>query len=170
MLWKLIPLLLLTLSSQNYKLNRSRARTSSVIQSGKIKLSVLEAIEHSEHGRVYPVKLDVKITVWYSDKEESSSFYLPESYYTNAFWSELKENDYAQLPDFKMKHIKAISSECDQVLIFDFERANNNVLLNNEAEIKSEVCRGLEGIGARYLDIKGTAQGFDYKAGFDLQG
>lgn len=162
-----MPLLLsLLVSSQDYKLDRSRSRTSSIIQSGSIHLSVKEPYQHEEYGEVHKVKLDVKVTVAYSRKHETSHFHLPVDYFTKAFWQELKEVDYLDLPDFYIKHVKTINDQCNEVLIYNFKRNQGN-LINDQAEIRSVVCTGGAGIGARTLDMKGSVNGFDYKAGFD---
>lgn len=180
-----------------YKLDNSRARTTSMIKKGWFTAEVTEYLPDAANGPAFNTKLTYDLTIsWVGRKVGTKELEAPEQYFRPEFLEQLRSSKTMDLGTFKVAHkgFATVSTmngkryrNCDKILIHDikndpaewsgFVRAAVHQITQvtgvAETEIKNlkilaHVKSGIAVLGAVKIDISGQASGFDFKAGFDL--
>ena len=180
-----------------YKLDRSRARTSAMVKSGQLEISVANRV-----GDAYPTTIDYEFSVLlggdYKGKEVSN---VHEAYFTPAFMERLRAEKEIITDSYKVKYLGRgdartlkgrVYSQCDKVLIYDLDvekqqelseliravlvpaiSAQHAELLETkgvqveDAKLLVHVHVDVPALGLVKVDMEGIVQGLRGKAGFD---
>lgn len=149
---------------QNYDLDKSRSRTSSMIKEGSLKI----ALDDEPNDGAYNLYIDAKMKLLFGSRKWQTVMKLPEGYFTDEFWTELEQEGEKYLESCTVVYVKNLGSNCHRVLMKDLQEVTGD-LRSNDVTIRADVCRDIKGLGARTIDVSGTESGYFYKAGFDLK-
>lgn len=178
----------------NYKIDKDPKRTSSMLKSGTIKLSVPKEGKDLSKGPAYQVKIDYKFNVaLMGDYEGTKETQIEKEYFTEEFLQELREKGHYEGQYFKADHQGYADAanmdgkfypHCDKILLYDLkEPADLNMFKDllalmidpgsvvrediQDLKILIHVFSGVPVLGAVKVDVSGIYQGMDVKAGGD---
>lgn len=116
----------------NYKVDKNKNRTSDLIKNGWLATRTMEMIPGTEGHKSYRVEIPYEIDVLIGGKQKGTSeVVIPESYFTETFWQELRQNGSYESDKFKVRYLSGnvtvatmqgqTYENCDQVLIYDID-------------------------------------------------
>ena len=179
-----------------YQLDKSRARTTSMIESGSADAVVTEYLPNHERGPSYNVDLNYDFVVqFYGHQKGTSKWAFSKEFFEPGFMENLRATGSYVTPDYKIRHEGYADAQnkdgvlyphCDVILIYDvvipegknaissiLEAAagmNPNAKGNPQIEdlkIRAHIFAATPVLGAVKLDLSGVTQGMNVKAGFD---
>lgn len=180
--------------SANYKIDKDPKRTSSMLKSGTIKLSVPNEGKDQSMGPAYQVKIDYKFNVaLMGDYEGTKETQIEKEYFTEEFLQELREKGHYDGQYFKADHVGYADAtnmdgkfypHCDKILLYDLKEPSNlnffkdflatvaDPLFADREDIQDlkvliHVFVGVPVLGAVKIDVSGIYQGMNVKAGGD---
>ncbi|NBY20659.1 hypothetical protein EBQ74_10575 [bacterium] len=180
--------------SANYKIDKDPKRTSSMLKSGTIKLSVPNEGKDQSMGPAYQVKIDYKFNVaLMGDYEGTKETQIEKEYFTEEFLQELREKGHYDGQYFKADHVGYADAtnmdgkfypHCDKILLYDLKEPSNlnffkdflatvaDPLFADREDIQDlkvliHVFVGVPVLGAVKVDVSGIYQGMNVKAGGD---
>jgi len=116
----------------HYKLDRSRARTSSLIKRGVVTVKVTEELPDEPKGPAYKLRYLYDLTVAFmGQRVGEDDIKVPQRYFTPEFLAELKEKGELEAEEFKIKYlgtedVTTIDGTqyrgCDVVLLYDIKQ------------------------------------------------
>lgn len=177
-----------------FLLDRSSARTSSLVQEGSFATYVTQALPDHQNGPAYETKLDYDIRVRFAGRQRGSyAIALPVSYFTPEFFEQLRESGHFETSQFKVQHLGfanattvdgAVYENCDKIRLYDiqdieslpFAQAARDILQAaagdlpiEDLELVAHVKEGEPVLGAVKLDLTATYSGMPIKLGADYQ-
>jgi hypothetical protein len=179
-----------------YQLDKARARTTSMIESGSAEAIVTEYLPNHERGPSYNIDLNYDFVVqFYGHQKGTSKWVFAKEFFEPAFMANLRATGSYITPDYKIRHEGYADAQnkdgilyphCDVILIYDvvipeeknaissiLEAAagmNPNAKDNPQIEdlkIRAHIFAATPVLGAVKLDLSGVTQGMSVKAGFD---
>jgi len=180
--------------SANYKIDTNPKRTSSMLKSGTIKLSVPKPGEDLSKGPAYQVKIDYKFNVALMGPYQGSKVtQIEQEYFTEEFLKNLREKGHYEGQYFKADHLGYADANnldgkfyphCDKVLLYDLKDPSDlnlfkdllSTLINpqdvdrediQDLKVLTHVFVGVPVLGAVKVDVSGVYQGTNVKAGGD---
>ncbi len=115
----------------NYKLDRDPHRTSQSIRQGIVDLKVLRYLPQFQSGGVYEVELAYDVLVSMVGRQHGKKLIeVPEKYFTQEFWDELRKNGAYNSDQFKIKHEGygdaktmdgRVYQHCDKLYFYDIK-------------------------------------------------
>lgn len=180
--------------SANYKIDKDPKRTSSMLKSGTIKLSVPKEGKDQSKGPAYQVKIDYKFTVaLMGDYEGSKETQIEKEYFTEEFLQELREKGHYEGQYFKADHLGYADAtnldgkfypHCDKILLYDLKEPSRLNMFKDllatvadpgfanrediqDLKVLTHIFVGVPVLGAVKVDISGIYEGMNVKAGGD---
>ena len=181
--------------SANYKIDKDPNRTSSMLKSGTIKLSVPALGKDLSQGPAYLVRIDYDFNVAlmgpYKGTKETQ---IEKEYFTEEFLNELRKTGHYEGQYFKADHLGYADAKnldgkfyphCDKILLYDLREPNMVNFLNNllgpiasaeffdqrediqDLKVLTHIYVGVPVLGAVKVDVSGIYQGMAVKAGGD---
>ena len=168
----------------SYKVDKNKDRTSSLIKDGTMETVVMEASQ-GDSGKTYKVDINYEINLIIGGKQKgTSSVQIPESYFTDTFWNDLRANGSYVTDKFKVKYLSAnvtVSTQqgqtfenCDQVLVYDIPTKKQAIAPFplqggglEDLEIVMYHHPSLPVLGAARMDARGTYLKQKIKMGAD---
>ncbi|MFM8316610.1 MAG: hypothetical protein ACKOA8_20195 [Deltaproteobacteria bacterium] len=180
--------------SANYKIDKDPKRTSSMLKSGTIKISVPGEAKDLSQGPAYRVKIDYDFNISlmgpYKGTKETQ---IEKEYFSEEFLENLRKTGHYEGQYFKADHLGYADAKnldgkfyphCDKILLYDLkEPATVNffneflgTLANPEisdrediqdVKVLAHVYVGVPVLGAVKVDVSGIYQGMAVKAGGD---
>ncbi len=180
--------------SANYKIDKDPKRTSSMLKSGTIKLSVPKEGKDEGKGPSYQVRIDYQFNIaLMGNYEGMKETQIEKEYFSEEFLQELREKGHYEGQFFKADHMGYADARnmdgkfyphCDKILLYDLkEPANLNLfkdllsviatpLIDDREDIENlkvltHIFIGIPVLGAVKVDVSGIYQGMNVKAGGD---
>lgn len=175
----------------NYELDHSRKRTTGMVKDGTLSMEITDYLPDHEDGPMYRTQLSFELDIKMAGKQSGEErILIDEAYFTPEFWTELRAEKYAELTNFKIKHLGiadastlggAVYEDCDKVFLYDIQVDGSTFLRDlfknisddagdfKDMKLGAYVCSEISGFGAAKLDISGKTRGFNFKIGFDLK-
>ena len=178
----------------NYNIDKDPKRTSSMLKSGTIKLSIPKEGEDQSKGPAYQVRIDYKFKVaLMGDYAGSKETQVEKEYFTEDFLKTLREKGHYEGQYFKADHLGYADAKnmdgkfypnCDKVLLYDLKEPSalnlfKDLLANmvnpgdadrsdiQDLKVLTHIYVGVPVLGAVKVDISGDYQGVAVKAGGD---
>ncbi len=178
----------------DYELDRNRNRTTSLIQAGSLKTTILgynEAGENSE--ATYTTEIAYKLDILMAGKQEGvEKPMIAESFFNDEMIHRLRAEKEIQTDNYKAKHLgyqtvknkdgvvyencdiiyfydinMGLSSELNHILFALLGQHDGRFLDNVSAKLARKA--GLPVLSLAKIDIAGRHSGIRFKAGFDLK-
>jgi len=180
--------------SANYNIDKDPKRTSSMLKSGTIKISVPQEGKDQSKGPAYLVKIDYKFNVaLMGDYAGSKETQIEKEYFTEEFLKELREKGHYEGQYFKADHMGYADAKnldgkfyphCDKILLYDLkEPASLNLFKDllttivdpnfgdrediQDLKVLTHIFVGVPVLGAVKVDVSGIYEGMNVKAGGD---
>jgi hypothetical protein len=181
--------------SANYKLDKDPNRTSSMLKSGTIKISVPNEAKDLSQGPAYNVRIDYdfKIAIMgpYQGTKETQ---IEKEYFSEEFLENLRKTGYYEGQYFKAKHMGYADAKnldgkmyphCDKVFLYDLKQPSalnlfsdllgtmaTSEIIPDRADIEdikilAHIFAGVPVLGAVKVDVSGNYDGMPVKAGGD---
>ena len=122
----------------NYKLDKSRARTTSMIKRGTVVAEVIEHLPNDPDGAAYMTKMDYDLRVSFvGEKKGTVNLKAPEEFFTEAFLKQLRQDGQVDTPKFKVRHLgygdaknmdKKLYKNADIIEIYDVDTSTAKTL------------------------------------------
>lgn len=123
-----------------YKVDKTGGRTSGVISSGKLSISILRPLSSPEEPSTvvaYEARLDFDVQARILGQQTGNlSIRAPSEFFTPEFWDQLRVNKFYDTGDFKVKHEGMVAStkamdgkvyeNLDQIFIYDIKPTADN--------------------------------------------
>lgn len=120
----------------DYQLDKDSNRTSSSIKQGTVDLKVLRYKPEYEEKGVYEVELvyDLLVTI-VGPQQGKENIDVPEKYFTQEFWNDLRKNGSYTSDEFKIKHEGygdtrtidgTVYKKCDKLYFYDIKTNSNS--------------------------------------------
>lgn len=153
---------LMFIYNYNFKLNRDKSRTTTIIKSGTLDMRVdNRTVDIEGYGLSYPVTFDISLYLAiYGRKQITQDYFMPVDFF-KADFLESKIGQMIEYPDYNF-YVNKKMGDCYQIKIEGID-----VLNIKKSLIKSLVCPLDDDLGVRKLDISGKFKSFNFKAGFD---
>ena len=179
----------------SYEMNRDR--TSWLIRSGNLKLSVVEHRAESEYGPGYIVRIDYMLNVFMRGKQEGNvGLFVPEVVFGSNFYSDLEENPTMSFGSFDIEYLgqgdaedaDGMSYECTKARVYNIEPSytpgttdgseskvlwiehSGSIEFVNDLELKLRVNPNVPVLGAVQIDVSGVSNnGIGFEAGLDAK-
>lgn len=170
-----------------YTLDKDPKRTSSMIKSGTVDVSVTKAMLDAQPP-AYEVSVQYKVKVaLMGDQEGTEARPVDAEYFTPAFIEKLRKDGSYTGPNFKAKHLGYADAKnldgkqypnCDKVLLYDIQQGHvmNEMMQTffgseradvEDLQVLAHVYAGVPVLGAVKIDANGKYQGMAVKAGGD---
>ncbi len=181
----------------NYELDKSSARTTSLIQSGSAVSTVKEFLPDHPNGPSYNVSLDYDFKVkFYGQRKGTASWPFSQDFFDEQFIINLRTTGIYETPDYKIRHqgyadARTLDGSAypnsDVVLIYDIKVPEKALILDllyasvgidpsasnkpplEDLTIKAHLFAGVPVLSAVKLDLAGKVQGINAKAGLDYR-
>jgi hypothetical protein len=180
--------------SANYKIDTNPKRTSSMLKSGTIKLSVPNEGADQSKGPAYQVKIDYNFNVVMMGPYKGSKVtQIEQEYFTEDFLKNLREKGHYEGQYFKADHLGYADAtnldgkfypHCDKVLLYDLRDPSDLNLFKDllakmvnpqdgdrediqDLKVLTHIFTGIPVLGAVKVDVSGVYQGTNVKAGGD---
>jgi hypothetical protein len=180
--------------SANYNIDKDPQRTSSMLKSGTVKLSVPKEGEEQNKGPAYQVNIDYQFKVALMGNYQGSKVtQLEKEFFTEEFLVNLREKKHYESPYFKADHLGYADAKnldgkfyphCDKILIYDMKQPGEfnfftellATMVNPEdpdrvdiQDLKAlaHIYAGVPVLGAVKVDVSGNYNGMHVKAGGD---
>jgi hypothetical protein len=176
----------------DYELDRSAARTSSLIQDGTLSLYITQHLPDQQGGAAYETKLDYDFRLRYAGRQQGTKgMAVPFQFFTPEFMAELRRTGHYESASFKVDHLGYADARnldghlyenCDKIRIYDIEDLDAPFvqvavgLLEaavaapiDDFVIVAHIKEGEPVLGAVKLDIAGKYSGLNVKAGADFR-
>lgn len=181
--------------SANYKIDKDPKRTSSMLKSGNIKLSVPAQAKDLSQGPAYQVRIDYDFNIAlmgpYKGSKETQ---IEKEYFTEEFLEELRKNGHYEGQYFKADHLGYADAKnldgkfyphCDKILLYDLREPSVLNLFGDllgtmvtadrfnfrediqDLKVLTHIYVGVPVLGAVKVDVSGVYQGMAVKAGGD---
>ncbi len=178
----------------NYKIDKDAKRTSSMLKSGTIKLSVPKEGQDLSKGPAYEVHIDYKFDIALMGPYQGNKItQIEKEYFTEEFLVTLREKGHYEGQYFKANHLGYADAKnldgkfyahCDKILLYDIKEPANlsmfseflaTVLAEQGADreniqdlkVLAHISTGIPVLGAVKVDVSGVYNGMDVKAGGD---
>lgn len=182
----------------NYVLDKNSARTSGIVASGTSASEVMNFQPNHAYGPSYGVDLSFDVVIKLHGPEKgTTSWILPEEFFTPKFMENLRTTGYYETPDYKIKHegrgdTRTIDGTnyvgCDKIFIYDVKLPEDSGLRRivaaaagidpndldvenaiQDLELRAHVYPGIPALGAVKIDLAVKAQKVNLKFGFDYK-
>jgi hypothetical protein len=158
-----------------FQLDRSRARTMSVVRDAKAADTVVRR-EEGGGSPYYVVELRYVMYVYLlGDQDGLMTLHVPAEYFTPEFLVGLRQSRMYRAADFSMEWLGqrtvttlegVVYRDCDDVVIRDVRSETPTPA--TDLEIHTCIAPGAPGLGAVQLDMTGRLHGFRLRGGLDL--
>ncbi len=181
-----------------YQLDKSRVRTTGMLESGSAEGIVKDYLPDHEQGPSYNVELNYDFVVqFYGHQKGTTKWAFTKEFFEPTFMENLRATGTYVTPDYKIRHEGyadarnldgVVYPHCDVILIYDVvipEQINaiSSILFaaagmdpNNKAnadiedlKIRAHIFSSVPVLGAVKLDLSGVARGMNVKAGLDFR-
>ncbi len=179
-----------------YKLDRSRNRTTALIQSGVVDMSIKEHIPDHAQGDSLKVSYNYNLSIMFSGQEKGSGdLILLSQYFTPEFLEKVRSGEMVSTDHFKIKYLGSEDvtikgktyTQCDLVQIYDVNlpklnddptmvkllaaltsSSTQNLADVEQLAIKAAIKHGeIPVLGAVKIDVDAVVRGMKVRAGFD---
>lgn len=172
----------------NYKLDKDPKRTSSMINSGKMKVTVAKAQEMAS-GPGYVIDIDYVFNVNFLGNQTGAEYVTVEKeFFTEEFIVNLREKKHYEGAYYKADHVGYADAKtmegklyknCDKVLLYDMKSAPKflvdlfaDITDGERAKIQNmkalvHVYPGIPAMGGAKIDVTGKSSGQNVKVGAD---
>jgi len=179
----------------NYKIDKDPNRTSSMLKSGTIKLSVPGEAKDQSQGPAYRVRIDYNFNVaLMGPYQGSKETQIEKEYFTEEFLEELRQKGHYEGQYFKADHLGYADAKnldgkfyphCDKILLYDLREPSILNLFNEllgriasagllagrediqDLKVLTHIYVGVPVLGAVKVDVSGVYEGMPVKAGGD---
>ena len=180
-----------------YQLDKSRARTTGMIESGSAEAVVSQYLPDHERGPSYSVDLNYDFVVqFYGHQKGTAKWSFGKDFFEPSFMENLRATGTYVTPDYKIRHEGYADARnldgvfyphCDVILIYDVVIPDGKNVISSalyaaagmdpnnkenpsieDLKIRGHVFAGAPVLGAIKLDLSGVVQGMNVKAGFDF--
>lgn len=181
--------------SANYKLDKDPNRTSSMLKSGTIKISVPKEAKELSQGPTYNVRIDYDFKiVLMGPYQGTNETQIEKEYFTEEFLENLRKTGHYEGQHFKADHLGYADAKnldgkmyphCDKVLLYDLKQPTALNFLSDllgtmataeiipdradmeNIKVLAHLFAGIPVLGAVKVDVSGTYDGMPVKAGGD---
>lgn len=178
----------------DYNIDKDPKRTSSMLKSGTIKISVPQEANEPLQVAAYKVKIDYKFKIAImGDYQGSKDTQIEKEYFTEEFLQNLREKGHYEGQYFKADHLGYADAKnldgklyphCDKILLYDLKEPGSLTLFGDllasmlhpldvdrsdmeDMKVLAHIYVGVPVLGAVKVDVSGKYQGMDVKAGAD---
>lgn len=174
----------------NYDIDKNPARTSSMIKSGTVKVSVVKFNESTSVGPSYDVNIDYKFKIsLMGDQNGTEQVAVEKEFFTEEFLIKLRKEKHYEGAYFKADHLGFADAKnmdgkfypnCDKILLYDMKEpphAMTDLLASAldvpRADIQDlkalvHIFPGIPVLGGVKIDVSGVYSGMNVKAGGDF--